>query len=60
MNRIEQLKQQATHEVLGVKTVDAYILAELIINDCTQWINDNVGMVDEEARLDLMKHFGFE
>ena len=32
--------------------------AELIVNECADWINDNVGMIDEEARQDLLKHFG--
>ena len=34
--------------------------AELIVNECADWINDNVGMIDEEARQDLLKHFGVE
>jgi hypothetical protein len=32
----------------------------LIVQDCATWVNDNVGMVDEEARADLLKHFGVE
>ena len=32
--------------------------AELIVRECADWINDNVGMIDEEARQDLLKHFG--
>ena len=34
--------------------------AELIVRECADWINDNVGMIDEEARQDLLKHFGVE
>ena len=33
-------------------------LAELIVKECAYWINENVGMIDEEARKDLLKHFG--
>ena len=32
--------------------------AELIVRECANWINENVGMIDEDARADLYKHFG--
>lgn len=35
-------------------------LIELIVRECAVWINDNLGLVDEEARKDLLKHFGVE
>lgn len=31
---------------------------ELIVKESANWINENVGMIDEEARKDLLKHFG--
>ena len=34
--------------------------AELIVRECADWINENVGMIDEDARVDLMKHFGVD
>ena len=34
--------------------------AELIVRECCQWVNDNLGLLDEEARADLLKHFGVE
>ena len=34
--------------------------AELIVEECADWIDSNVGMIDEEARRDLLKHFGVE
>jgi len=34
--------------------------SESIVQECVTWVNDNVGMVDEEARADLLKHFGVE
>lgn len=33
---------------------------KLIVQVCSDWINDNVGMLDEQSRKDLMKHFGVE
>jgi hypothetical protein len=35
-------------------------LIELIVRECAEWVNDNLGLVDEEARKDLLKHFGVE
>lgn len=32
--------------------------AELIVRKCAEWVNDNLGLVDEEARKNLLKHFG--
>lgn len=32
--------------------------AELIVRECANWINENLGLVDEEAKADLLKHFG--
>ena len=34
--------------------------AELIVQECADWIDSNVGMIDEKARRDLLKHFGVE
>jgi hypothetical protein len=34
--------------------------AQLIVRECGQWVNDNLGLLDEEARADLLKHFGVE
>ena len=34
--------------------------AELIVRECAEWVNNNVGLIDEEARADLLKHFGVE
>jgi hypothetical protein len=40
--------------------VDAEKFTQLIVAECVTWVNDNLGMVDEEARADLLKHFGVE
>jgi hypothetical protein len=34
--------------------------AELIVRECGEWVNDNLGLLDEEAQADLLKHFGVE
>ena len=34
--------------------------AELVVQECAEWVNNNVGLIDEEARADLLKHFGVE
>ena len=34
--------------------------AELIVRECAEWVNDNVGLIDEKAKSDLLKHFGVE
>ena len=31
---------------------------ELVVKECAGWVNDNVGLIDEEAKADLLKHFG--
>lgn len=33
------------------------IFAELIVEECANWIDANVGMITPEARADLLKHF---
>jgi len=38
--------------------LDRQKFAELIIKECVGWVNDNVGLMDEEAKADLLKHFG--
>lgn len=59
--RIRELAEQAG---LDYDSYDRYGLfneekfAELIVRECADWINDNVGMVDADARVDLLKHFG--
>ena len=44
-------------------TLDSTVLAkftELIVRECGEWVNDNLGLLDEEARADLLKHFRVE
>jgi len=63
-DRIKELVKQCwSHRVDGV-LVDGHLhfdtqkFAELIVRECAEWVNDNVGLIDEEARADLLKHFG--
>lgn len=32
--------------------------AELVARECIDWINKNCGMVDDCARIELLKHIG--
>ena len=34
--------------------------AELIVKECADWTNENVGLITPEARQELYKHFGVE
>jgi hypothetical protein len=43
-----------------VGEVEYQEFAELIVRECAEWVNDNIGLIDEEARADLLKHFGVE
>ena len=43
-----------------VTTSDMEKFAELIVRECAEWVNQNLGLVDEEAKADLLKHFGVE
>ena len=36
------------------------IYTKLVVEECANWINDNVGLITQEARTDLYKHFGVE
>ena len=61
--RISQLSQQAGEACIPfmdyrVKYMIFEKFAELLIKECADWINENVGLVSLEARQDLYKHFG--
>ena len=68
--RIRQLAEQATSSRIEydpktmmterIQEFDKEKFAELIVNECAEWVNDNVGLIDEEAKADLLKHFGVE
>ena len=64
--RLKELAEKAgsTHKQnLGVYqfyTDELEKFAELIVRECGTWVNDNLGLLDEEAKADLLKHFGVE
>ena len=65
-NRIQQLARVAGliaphgSDREGLRDFDYRMFARLIVRECGEWVNDNVGLLDEEARADLLKHFGIE
>lgn len=42
----------------GPYQIDQFV--KLIANECTTWINDNVGIITPEAKAELNKHLGLE
>ena len=35
-------------------------LAMMVVEECIKWIDDNVGSISPEARVDLMKYLGIK
>lgn len=64
--RIQELAEQATTYIDPIANdgvcwdFDREKFAQLIVRECGEWVNDNLGLLDEEARADLFKHFGIE
>jgi hypothetical protein len=59
--RIQELAEQADlHATLYFRKEQLRKFAELIVRECGEWVNDNLGLLDEEAKSDLLKHFGVE
>ncbi len=69
--RIRELAEQAGIAVWGdavymydpKDTLDSTVMekfAQLIVRECAEWINDNVGLIDQKALADLLKHFGLK
>jgi tRNA A37 threonylcarbamoyladenosine dehydratase len=68
--RIRELAEQATDTVENVNPdtgithhrefFDKEKFAELIVRECAEWVNDNVGLIDQKALADLLKHFGLK
>ena len=57
--RIQERADQCYHQY-SEYNIDLEKFAELIVRECAEWVNDNLGLVDEEAKADLLKHFGVE
>ena len=59
--RIKELAEQAELNATLLFNKDKLEkFAELIVRECGKWVNDNLGLLDEEAEADLLKHFGVE
>ena len=59
--RIKELEAQCWEpRQYGPAWFNSKKFAELIVRECAKWVNDNLGLVDEEAKADLLKHFGVE
>ena len=50
-NVIEDLKKQATEDILGVKQLDANLFAELIVRECAKF---------SDVREEMFAYFGVE
>lgn len=55
MNRLEELKKQATEDILGVKILNADIFAELLVRECAEVALRE----DHEPDACILTHFGF-
>jgi hypothetical protein len=63
--RIKELAIEAGYErdMFGIGHWDmpeCRKFTELIVKECADWTNENVGLITPEARQDLYKHFGVE
>ena len=56
--RIRELAEQAGFLNKDEESIEYF--AELIVRECGEWVNNNLGLLDEEAKSDLLKHFGVE
>jgi len=53
---IKQVGTDTSGKWLSVDKTDK--LATILIDECVNWINENVGLVTDEAKQDLKKHIG--
>ena len=45
-------------DVQAIKSERYHVFAELIVRECGKWVNDNVGLIDDETMADMLRHFG--
>lgn len=57
---IKDFVKQCTVESGNVQQFDKERFTELIVDECAKWVNDHVGFMSPEARLDLRNHFGID
>jgi hypothetical protein len=63
--RIRQLRAQATDDILGVKILDDEKFAELIVQECVRYFNEDYqrdfdSLWREDLSKGIKKHFGVE
>lgn len=61
-DRIKQLQEQATVDILGVKQVDQKVFAQLIVQDCVEiiesWAEDDFAI--NGIAVEILEHFDME
>ena len=60
IQRIQELLQEATDNILGVSVVDQEKFAQLIVRECATYMNEFADNGDQRNGNDLLKHFGVE
>jgi len=63
--RIKQLRAQATDDILGVKILDDEKFAELIVQECVRYFNEDYqrdfdSLWREDLSRGIKEHFGVE
>lgn len=60
-NVIEQLKTQATEDIMGVPVLNAELFAKLIVKDCIETIGTFENTTTHEEQMSMLRnHFGVE
>lgn len=59
---VKDLLKQSTYEILGVPQVDQKKFAELIVRECSQFVEDKFDFCGDELIIaeQILKHFGVE
>lgn len=58
--KLQELVNQATHKVLGVKQLDSIILAELIVRECAAICESRKLTPSAFTADELLEHFGIK
>lgn len=58
MTRLEELKKQATEDILGVKIINANVLAELLIKECAMVCTKESMLPENHLVSDIKAHLG--
>ena len=58
MTRLEELKKQATEDILGVKILNADIFAELLVKECAVVCTKESMLPENHLVSDIKSHLG--